>query len=385
MSASIEHLLHVQREKQRLDDELRIAREIQKSLLPVQPPRMPGLDMADLCEPAREVGGDYYDFFDLGPRQLGVLIADVSGKGTSAALYMAELKGLMLALSHTERSPRRLLIDVNRRLAEHLDNRSFITMTYAVIDLEARTLTCARAGHTPLIVVSGGRSEVVMPGGMVLGLRLPGASGRFEELLEEHTRPIHPGDVIVLYTDGITEAMDAAGELFGDAALARVVESQHHLDAAGIRERVLREVQGVRRRRRAARRHDDGRAEVRAGGGSGRLMHGAPADRSTRPSRSSARTRRSRPKSCAGCSMRTASSRRSRPRCRRRCFRCGSARPSSASACRARSRGARARADRRHIWTRPPPPRSAGSARRSARSRSASATSSATSACSSTR
>ena len=93
MSGSIEHLLHVQREKQRLDDELRIAREIQKSLLPVRPPQMAGLNIADLCEPAREVGGDYYDFFELGPRQLGVLIADVSGKGTSAALYMAELKG----------------------------------------------------------------------------------------------------------------------------------------------------------------------------------------------------------------------------------------------------------------------------------------------------
>src|SRR5262249_26317494 len=151
MSGSIVHLLHVQREKQRLDDELRIAREIQKSLLPVEPPRLAGLGVADLCEPAREVGGDYYDFFEIAPRQLGVLIADVSGKGTSAALYMAELKGLMLALSHTEPSPRKLLVDVNRRLAAHLDNRSFITMTYAVIDLDARTLTCARAGHTPLI------------------------------------------------------------------------------------------------------------------------------------------------------------------------------------------------------------------------------------------
>ncbi len=242
MSASIEHLLHVQREKQRLDDELRIAREIQKSLLPVRPPDVAGLDIADLCEPAREVGGDYYDFFVIGPRQLGVLIADVSGKGTSAALYMAELKGLMLALSDTVRSPRQLLIDVNRLLAEHLDNRSFITMTYAVIDLEAMTLSCARAGHTPLMVVSNGTCEVVTPEGMVLGLRLPGADLRFERMLEEHCRPLLPGDVIVLYTDGITEAMDTAGELFSDVSLAHVLESQHHLDAAGIRERVLRDV-----------------------------------------------------------------------------------------------------------------------------------------------
>ena len=242
MSASIEHLLHVQREKQRLDDELRIARDIQKSLLPVEPPCLDGLGIADLCEPAREVGGDYYDFFDLGPGRIGVLVADVSGKGTSAALYMAELKGLMLALSHAEPSPRRLLLDVNRCLAGHLDNRSFVTMIYAVIDLEAGTLTCARAGHTPLIVVSNGRSEVIVPQGMVLGLRLPGASQRFDELLEEHTRPIHPGDVVVLYTDGVTEAMNERGDLFGDAALAEVVAHHHALDAGGIRERVVREV-----------------------------------------------------------------------------------------------------------------------------------------------
>lgn len=242
MSASIEHLLHVQREKQRLDDELRIAHEIQTSLLPERPPAFDGLSIADLCVPAREVGGDYYDFFQLGPRQLGVLVADVSGKGTSAALYMAELKGLMLALSHQERSPKQLLTRVNHLLADHLDNRSFITMTYGVIDLDAGTLTHARGGHTPLIVASRGQAEVIVPNGMVLGLRLPGAADRFEALLEEHTLRLSRGDVIVFYTDGVTEAMNRDGDLFGDAALGRVVSSHGHLDAAGIRERVLRDV-----------------------------------------------------------------------------------------------------------------------------------------------
>jgi sigma-B regulation protein RsbU (phosphoserine phosphatase) len=242
MSGSIEHLLHVQREKQRLEDELRIAREIQKSLLPVRAPEIEGLDLAALCEPAREVGGDYYDFFPVGARQLGVLIADVSGKGTSAALYMAELKGLMLALAYTEPSPRRLLIDVNRRLADHLDNRSFITMTYAVLDLEAGTLTSARAGHTPLVVTSGGRTEVVTSDGMVLGLRLPGAGRRFEELLAEDCRRVGPGDVVVLYTDGVTEAMDTHGELFGDGALTQLVEADRTLDAAGLRDRLVEAV-----------------------------------------------------------------------------------------------------------------------------------------------
>jgi sigma-B regulation protein RsbU (phosphoserine phosphatase) len=242
MSESIEHLLHVQREKQRLDDELRIAREIQKSLLPVQPPVMAGLDIADFCEPAREVGGDYYDFFELGPRQLGVMIADVSGKGTSAALYMAELKGIMLALSRADRSPRHVLIEVNRLLAAHLDNRSFITMTYAIVDLDRRCVTVARAGHTPMIMVSGGRSNVVVPGGMVLGLRLPGSEALFERVLHEQELPLVAGDVIVLYTDGITEASDVDGEIFTDEALARVVAGHHELGATGIRERVVREV-----------------------------------------------------------------------------------------------------------------------------------------------
>ena len=254
MSASVEHLLHVQREKQRLDDELRIAREIQKSLLPVRPPVMAGLDLAALCEPAREVGGDYYDFFQLGPRQLGVLIADVSGKGTSAALYMAELKGLMLALSHLSASPRQLLIEVNQRLAGSLDGRSFITMTYATLDLERGLLVSARAGHTPLIVISGGTAATIVSDGIVLGLRLPGAEARFEQVLEEHSCRVGPGDVVVLYTDGITEAMDPTGEMFGEGALARVLAAQHELGAAGIRERVLREVKAFVG---AAEPHDD--------------------------------------------------------------------------------------------------------------------------------
>jgi serine phosphatase RsbU (regulator of sigma subunit) len=254
MSASIEHLLHVQREKQRLDDELRIARDIQQSLLPVEAPAIAGLDIAAICEPARAVGGDYYDFFELAPHQLGVLMADVSGKGTSAALYMAELKGLMLALTRASQSPRQLLVEANRLLAAHLDNRSFITMTYAIIDLDAGTLTCARAGHTPLLVVAGGLTQVVAPEGMVLGLRLPGASERFDELLEEHTRPIHEGDVIVLYTDGMTEAMNSAGDLFGDAALASALVEHGAANAAGLRDAVLGH---VRRFVGPAEQHDD--------------------------------------------------------------------------------------------------------------------------------
>jgi sigma-B regulation protein RsbU (phosphoserine phosphatase) len=171
-----------------------------------------------------------------------VMIADVSGKGTSAALYMAELKGIMLALSRTGRSPRNVLIEVNRLLAAHLDNRSFITMTYAVLDLDRRAVTVARAGHTPMILCTSGRCSVVIPEGIVLGLRLPGSEALFEQVLEEQELPLADGDVLVLYTDGITEAADVDGAMFGDDALARVVAGHHALGAAGIRERVVREV-----------------------------------------------------------------------------------------------------------------------------------------------
>ena len=245
MTSSIEDLLQEAAEKKRLEEELRIAREIQMSLLPPGPLRMAGLSMTALCVPAREVGGDYYDFFPLGERRVGVLIADVAGKGTSAALYMAELKGLVLSLSQIWSSPRQLLIEANRILRDNLDSRAFITMTYAVVDLDAGSMTWARAGHTPLIYMpaAGGGARVLAPNGMVVGLRLPGAEEKFTELLEEQTIPLGPGDVFVLYTDGISEAMNVDADLFGEARLSRLVEEHAHLEPAELRERVLREVQ----------------------------------------------------------------------------------------------------------------------------------------------
>jgi sigma-B regulation protein RsbU (phosphoserine phosphatase) len=247
MTASIQDLLAQREEKRRLEEELRIAREIQMSLLPRGALRLPGLSVTALCVPAREVGGDYYDFFRLGERRLGILVADVAGKGTSAALYMAELKGLVLSLSTIYQSPRQLLVEVNRIISDNIDTRSFITMTYAVIDLDARTITFARAGHTPLVHVPGGpgprRARVLAPDGIVLGLRIEAVARRFGELLVESTQPLGPGDVLVLYTDGLTEAMNADGDLFGDQRLLALVEEHGHETTEVLRERILREVE----------------------------------------------------------------------------------------------------------------------------------------------
>jgi serine phosphatase RsbU (regulator of sigma subunit) len=244
-------------EKKRLEEELRIARDIQMSLLPQHPPStIAGVSLTALCHPAREVGGDYYDFLPLGPNSLGLLIADVSGKGTSAALYMAELKGLMLSLSQIHRSPRELLIAANGIISGNLDSRSFITMTYAVLDLDARTMTWARAGHTPLIHLPAGsntKARILVSDGLVLGLKLDNGE-RFTSLLEEVTMPLASGDLFMFFTDGLSEQMNPGEELFGEARLGELVEQHHSLPFDELRERIVREVRAFAA---GAAQHDD--------------------------------------------------------------------------------------------------------------------------------
>ncbi len=246
MTVRIRDLLVEQDEKRRLEQELKIARDIQMSLLPHGTLHAPGMSVAALCVPAREVGGDYYDFLPLADDRLGLLIADVSGKGTSAALYMAELKGLMLSLSRIHTSPRALLIEANEIIAQHLDSRSFITMTYAIVDRRARTLTCARAGHTPFMRVSTGGNgsphvDVFAPDGMVLGLNLDRGE-RFQGCLEELTLPIEKGDLLFFFTDGISEAMDGDGSCFGESRLSALLAEHAALAPEAIRDRLMAEV-----------------------------------------------------------------------------------------------------------------------------------------------
>ncbi|MGH9240580.1 MAG: SpoIIE family protein phosphatase [Vicinamibacterales bacterium] len=247
MTSSIEDLLQAKAEKERLEQELRIARNIQMSLLPQGPLSMPGLTLTAHCEPAREVGGDYYDFLPIDDHTLGILVADVSGKGTSAALYMAELKGIVLSLSQRYRSPRELLIEADRIISHHLDSRSFITVTYLVVDLQAGMLQYARAGHCPLVYVPGPYAaqrtpQLLAPDGLVLGLQLDGGQ-TFVRLLEEMSVPLGRGDLFVLFTDGLTEAMNSGGECFGESRLATLIGEHADLHADELRERILRDIE----------------------------------------------------------------------------------------------------------------------------------------------
>jgi sigma-B regulation protein RsbU (phosphoserine phosphatase) len=243
MARGIQDLLREQAEKQRLEEELRIARQIQMSLLPQGTVTLPGLRIAALCLPAAEVGGDYYDLLPLAPTRMGVLIADVSGKGTSAALYMAELKGLVLSLSRIYESPAKLLCEANRILASTMDPRSFITMTYAVVDTAARSMRYARAGHNPIIQFEAttGRTRVLTPQGLGLGID-PGL--RFEEILEEAEVPLAIGDTFVFFTDGLSEAMNGRAELFGERRLRDLVEASESLGSEELKQRILDEIRG---------------------------------------------------------------------------------------------------------------------------------------------
>jgi serine phosphatase RsbU (regulator of sigma subunit) len=253
MSQDIQQLMRESAEKERLEEELRIARRIQMSLLPQGTVSVPHVSIAAACIPATEVGGDYYDLLPLPGDRLAVVVADVSGKGTSAALYMAELKGLMLSLTRVHDSPAALLAEANRILAVDMDARSFITMSYAVLDPRAGRMLYARAGHSPLLqrVMATGATRLLAPPGLGLGLD---AGAQFERVLEETEVPLVAGDVFLFFTDGISEAMNARGELFGEERLRAVLQRDGELPSEDLRDRVLED---VRRFVGDAPQHDD--------------------------------------------------------------------------------------------------------------------------------
>ena len=208
------------REQERIKRELEIAREVQQQLLPSSMPKLDGYSIQGVCRSAFEVGGDYFDFFTLENNNLGIVIADVSGKGTSASFYMAELKGLMMPLSSAIASPRSLLIDLNHKLLGNIDRQSFISMIYGIINPTTRKFTFARAGHNALLKLGqNGKHFFLTPGGIGLGLA---AGEKFVNNLEETSISIVKDDLLIFYTDGITEAMNEHNEEYGEDRLLEV-------------------------------------------------------------------------------------------------------------------------------------------------------------------
>ncbi len=212
-----------QRERGRLQRELEIAREVQRSFLPERVPEVPGLDIAARCVPAEEVGGDYYDLLPLGPGRLALVVGDVSGKGIQAAFYMTLVKGFLQSLAPEVGSPAEVLRRVNRLFRANAPRGTFVSLIYGVVDLSAGTFTFARAGHNPLIVRCGDAGadvQFLQPPGLAVGMPDPEA---FDRTIHEEAIGLRPGDTLVFYTDGFSEAMDGAHDVFSDERLADVV------------------------------------------------------------------------------------------------------------------------------------------------------------------
>lgn len=210
-------------EKRRMDYDLSLASRIQASLLPKTLPALPGIDLAAFSVSARQVGGDFYDVSPIDEDHVGLAIADVSGKSVSGALMMSVCRSLLRIVSKDCLSPRDALCRLNRMIAGDLPDDMFITFLYMVLNTRTRDLTVSRAGHMPPIVYSreDGTLAAIESGGMGVGLADPDL---FEETLEEKTVRLKPGDLVLGYTDGVTEAMDQAGSEWGVLSLSQTLQ-----------------------------------------------------------------------------------------------------------------------------------------------------------------
>ncbi|MFQ5823990.1 MAG: PP2C family protein-serine/threonine phosphatase [bacterium] len=228
-------------EHERFLKELEIARSVQMRFLPQSVPTFPNLDIASICRPAMEVGGDYYDFIREGNQCLSIVIGDVSGKGVSAAFYMTMAKGIIKTLSKSTKHPKELLTEMNTIFYENAPREVFISVIYGLFDMKNKTLTFARAGHNPLIVRKSMVSapELLNPKGLAIGLE----SGQlFSTTIEEKTLPIEPGDLFVFYTDGISESINKNGEEFGEERFQQLISLNAHLSAQAILDKITQEI-----------------------------------------------------------------------------------------------------------------------------------------------
>ena len=205
-------------DQERMKRELEIAHHIQMQSLPQDNPHILGYDIYGTSIPATEVGGDYYDYFSLPDGKLGLVVGDVSGKGTSAALYMSKIQGFFRALSSFYTSPKALLSRINTLAFENVEGKSFITLIAAFLDPDDAKLTIARAGHTSVVLFEANKETCQEWAPTGIGMALDKGK-MFDETLKEESKTLNSGDVFLLYTDGITEAENADAEEFGEQHL----------------------------------------------------------------------------------------------------------------------------------------------------------------------
>src|SRR5438309_3441504 len=229
-------------EKKRLDHDLEIARDIQRVLLPAEPPSVNGFEISGINVPARQVSGDYFDYIKVDEERLGVAIADVSGKGVPASLIMAICRSVLRSQAAQNPSPADVLQKVNRQLYPDIKEDMFISMAYVILDHVRNAVTMSRAGHdAPLLYKRA--SQTITPlktPGMVVGID---SGSVFDRLTTDVVVPLERDDCLLLYTDGVTEALDSGGDEFG---IERTMESVRASAKSGAQAIVARLIDDLR-------------------------------------------------------------------------------------------------------------------------------------------
>ncbi len=210
------------KELESLKNELEVASQIQRKLLPEKVPQMAGYEFDAFYSPASKLSGDFYDFIQFDRNRLGLLVADASGKGLSGSLLMVEARAVISGIASMTSSPREILVNANRVLLRDLQRGMFITILLALLDVSTSTLKIASAGHMPMLLRrnSVDKCFAVNPSGLILGAA---NEQMFTSTLKEETITLHPGDRFVLYTDGVTELMNVKDEEFGKGRLVRTI------------------------------------------------------------------------------------------------------------------------------------------------------------------
>ncbi|MCX8094100.1 MAG: SpoIIE family protein phosphatase [Candidatus Goldbacteria bacterium] len=219
-------------EQEKIQKEIQVAKEIQHTLLPKEVPETEGFDIASLYRSAKEVGGDYYDIIKVGPNLIGVIVADVSGKGVPGSLVMTITRTVMRLIAIQNKSAKSVLTKVNNFVKEDMKKGMFVTCFYLVLDSITRRINFASAGHDPLILYRAKENKVyyIKPKGFPLGISLPD-DDLFKKVMVEEELKLQKDDMIVVYTDGITEAMNGKRELFGEKRFVECIKKYGKLTA----------------------------------------------------------------------------------------------------------------------------------------------------------
>jgi sigma-B regulation protein RsbU (phosphoserine phosphatase) len=221
--------------KLRIERDLDLARKIQQSLLPKCNPNVNGLDICGQMVPAMQVGGDYYDLIPISPTRLFVVVGDESGKGLSASLYMTKLQTMMQVACMGNKSPRDILIEINRNLYVSMEKDWFITITLALFDLEKNIVRVCRAGHAPLLAASNGTVSAYRTQGIGVGLE---KGTIFDRTLVEEEISLSAGKIFAFYSDGITEAINEKEEFFGEDKLADLLKGKTNITSTKLMDEI---------------------------------------------------------------------------------------------------------------------------------------------------